>query len=290
MTTETAVNAPQIVEAIAGRNDPSEATNAASVAGTTENHVIPRDAVPDNRIAAKRIDSQLRRDAERLGLVLRKSRRKLLTGTDRGLYRIETKAGEVKAGECYDLGLDDAELFLAHEMAQRGVMLPDRHTPPGLADIRKSLLHADQLTADEKVQVLRLLLAAKEAETDHVQALKDSISETDQLSTETKEAVFRLICETEGAEPETTSEEHKRILAERDAADAAAEAARELPKYSEIQVGLILAGAARILIERASSMIGNTSELLALFGEMDQLSFTAPDEFLRHESKRRAGC
>lgn len=75
-------------------------------------HAISRDVTCSE---SKRRDSMLRRRASKLGLVLKKSRRKSLTDEDRGLYRIEKTSGEIVAGECYQLGADEVAEYLDRE-------------------------------------------------------------------------------------------------------------------------------------------------------------------------------
>lgn len=55
----------------------------------------------------ERREKQLRRMAAKMGLVVRKSRRKHATDADEGLYRLSDLSGQVIAGATYNLSLDE---------------------------------------------------------------------------------------------------------------------------------------------------------------------------------------
>lgn len=61
----------------------------------------------DTSDESKRRENQLRRMAAKMGLVVRKSRRKHATDADEGLYRLSDLSGQVIAGATYNLSLDE---------------------------------------------------------------------------------------------------------------------------------------------------------------------------------------
>ena len=62
---------------------------------------------PDASDESKRRERQFRRIAAKMGLVVKKSRRKHATDTDKGLYRLSDLSGQVIAGATYNLSLDE---------------------------------------------------------------------------------------------------------------------------------------------------------------------------------------
>ena len=77
----------------------------------------------------KRRERQLRRMAAKMGLVVKKSRRKRATDTDKGLYRLSDLSGLVIAGETYNLSLDE----LSKIIIDRGAA-EDSHTAENAAE------------------------------------------------------------------------------------------------------------------------------------------------------------
>ena len=67
----------------------------------------------DTSDESKRRENQLRRMAAKMGLVVKKSRRKRATDTDKGLYRLSDLSGLVIAGETYNLSLDELSKIIS---------------------------------------------------------------------------------------------------------------------------------------------------------------------------------
>lgn len=61
----------------------------------------------------ERRENQLRRMAAKMGLVVRKSRRKHATDADEGLYRLSDLSGQVIAGATYNLSLDELSKIIS---------------------------------------------------------------------------------------------------------------------------------------------------------------------------------
>ena len=63
-------------------------------------------------VAEKTLENRLRRQAERLGLRVEKSRSRRFSIKDHGLWRLLTARDHVIAGECWDLTLESLENML----------------------------------------------------------------------------------------------------------------------------------------------------------------------------------
>lgn len=61
----------------------------------------------------ERREKQLRCMAAKMGLVVKKSRRKHATDADKGLYRLSDRSGQVIAGATYNLSLDELSKIIS---------------------------------------------------------------------------------------------------------------------------------------------------------------------------------
>ena len=89
----------------------------------------------------ERREKQLRRMAAKMGLVVRKSRRKHATDADEGLYRLSDLSGQVIAGATYNLSLDE----LSKAISDRGAAADANNTAEKAAEAtqteKEAILH-----------------------------------------------------------------------------------------------------------------------------------------------------
>lgn len=95
----------------------------------------------DTSDESKRRENQLRRMAAKMGLVVKKSRRKHATDADEGLYRLSDLSGQVIAGATYNLSLDE----LSKAISDRGAAADANNTAEKAAEAtqteKEAILH-----------------------------------------------------------------------------------------------------------------------------------------------------
>lgn len=257
---EYAASAPQIAEAAAGSNDPTEAATPATPAREDCKTWYIRAA------AFALVHGLVLSDPEKEG------------GDD--CFQLKDFAGDIVAGSGYTLSREQviAEIESRPEVKTQG---PKNKMPDYLLD---ALKNTDQLTGPEIVDVLTWMFYGDTVKTTAAQSLKDYLMTSDKISmnAEARSRACRVIAEAEQA---AASNEGK--WNENAADDALSD---DVPKYSIRQARMMIAGVFRFLIERSIPAIGNTEDLLSLFSEMNQVLLFSPEQFLNDEEERQAGC
>lgn len=257
---EYAASAPQIAEAAAGSNDPTQAATPATPAREDCKTWYIRAA------ALALVHGLVLSDPEKEG------------GDD--CFQLKDFAGDIVAGSGYTLSREQviAEIESRPEVKTQG---PKNKMPDYLLDALKT---TDQLTGPEIVDVLTWMFYGDTVKTTAAQSLKDYLMTSDKISmdAEGRSRACRVIAEAEQA---AASNEGK--WNENAADDALSD---DVPKYSIRQARMMIAGVFRFLIERSIPTIGNTEDLLSLFSEMNQVLLFSPEQFLNDEEERQAGC